>query len=65
MEKLHEIIAENHKALVFSQFTSLLSLVRDRLDDEDIRYEYLDGQTSDRQARRAIPERRDIASVPH
>jgi superfamily II DNA or RNA helicase len=51
MEKLHEIIAENHKALVFSQFTSLLSLVRDRLDDEDIRYEYLDGQTSDRQAR--------------
>jgi SNF2 family DNA or RNA helicase len=51
MEKLHEIIAENHKALVFSQFTSLLSLVRNRLDDEDIRYEYLDGQTSDRQAR--------------
>ncbi|MEY4178743.1 MAG: hypothetical protein RLY70_2317 [Planctomycetota bacterium] len=51
MEKLGEIISENHKALVFSQFTSLLSLVRERLDNEGIPYEYLDGQTADRQAR--------------
>jgi superfamily II DNA or RNA helicase len=51
MEKLSEIIAEKHKALVFSQFTSLLALVRERLDREGYAYEYLDGQTSDRQAR--------------
>ncbi|MFM7072184.1 MAG: SNF2-related protein [Planctomycetota bacterium] len=51
MEKLSEIISENHKALVFSQFTSLLALVRGRLDSEGYAYEYLDGQTSDRQAR--------------
>jgi SNF2 family DNA or RNA helicase len=51
MEKLAHIISENHKALVFSQFTSLLALVRDRLDSEEIPYEYLDGSTSDRQAR--------------
>jgi SNF2 family DNA or RNA helicase len=36
---------------VFSQFTSLLSIVRERLDAEDVVYEYLDGQTRDRQAR--------------
>ncbi|MCI0423681.1 MAG: SWF/SNF helicase family protein, partial [Acidobacteria bacterium] len=33
---------------VFSQFTSLLALVRDRLDAEKIPYLYLDGKTRDR-----------------
>jgi SNF2 family DNA or RNA helicase len=36
---------------VFSQFTSLLKLVRDRLDARGVVYEYLDGRTRDRQAR--------------
>src|SRR6185437_4888181 len=35
----------------FSQFTSLLSILRHRLDREHIPYEYLDGRTRDRQAR--------------
>jgi SNF2 family DNA or RNA helicase len=34
--------------LVFSQFTSLLAIVRQRLDKHKIVYEYLDGQTQDR-----------------
>ncbi len=51
LEQLREVIDEGHKALVFSQFTSLLSIVRDRLDSEGIAYEYLDGATRDRQAR--------------
>ena len=38
------MLDEGHKALVFSQFTSLLALVRQRLDAEGITYEYLDGQ---------------------
>jgi SNF2 family DNA or RNA helicase len=42
---------EGHKVLVFSQFTSFLAIVRDRLDRESIVYEYLDGKTRDRQAR--------------
>ena len=42
-------MAEGHKALVFSQFTSFLSLVRERLDADGIVYEYLDGQTRDRE----------------
>jgi superfamily II DNA or RNA helicase len=48
---LTEIVEEGHKALVFSQFTSFLALVRERLDKEGIKYEYLDGKTRDRQAR--------------
>jgi len=51
LEQLTEIVAGGHKALVFSQFTSLLALVRERLDAAGIVYEYLDGQTVNRQAR--------------
>ncbi len=47
---LAEVLDEGHKALVFSQFTSLLSIVRQQLDAEGISYEYLDGKTNDRQA---------------
>jgi len=45
MELVRELRAEGHRALVFSQFTSHLSLVREVLDAKGIRYEYLDGQT--------------------
>ncbi len=48
MPLLDEIIDEGHKALVFSQFTSMLAIVRDRLDRAGIVYEYLDGQTRKR-----------------
>ena len=48
---LQELIAEGHKALVFSQFTSMLSIVREHLDKQGITYEYLDGKTRDRKAR--------------
>ena len=47
---LQELLEEGHKALVFSQFTSMLSIVRQHLDSEGITYEYLDGQTRDRAA---------------
>ncbi|MFT3887552.1 MAG: DEAD/DEAH box helicase [Arachnia sp.] len=48
VEMLGEVIAEGHRALVFSQFTGFLGLVRDRLKEEGIRTEYLDGRTRDR-----------------
>jgi SNF2 family DNA or RNA helicase len=51
LEQLSEVIDEGHKVLVFSQFTSFLSIVRRRLEDRSITYEYLDGKTTDRQAR--------------
>jgi len=51
MDQLSELQEEGHKALVFSQFTSLLAIVRKRLDDAGVKYAYLDGSTRDRQAR--------------
>jgi superfamily II DNA or RNA helicase len=50
MPQLAELLEEGHKALIFSQFTSMLGILRTRLDEEHIRYEYLDGQTSNRAA---------------
>ncbi len=49
IDRLKEIVEEGHKALVFSQFTSMLAIVRERLDALGIVYEYLDGSTRDRQ----------------
>jgi SNF2 family DNA or RNA helicase len=50
LNQLHEVLDAGHKALVFSQFTSLLSIVRDHLNARGTTiYEYLDGQTRDRQ----------------
>ena len=46
VEMLEELGQEGHKALVFSQFTSLLALVRVELDKKKIGYEELDGTTS-------------------
>jgi superfamily II DNA or RNA helicase len=51
LPRLLEVRAEGHKALVFSQFTSFLALVRARLDASQIPYQYLDGDVDDRQAR--------------
>lgn len=42
---------ENHKILVFSQFVKMLQIVKTRLEEENIYYEYLDGQTTKRQER--------------
>lgn len=38
-----------HKILVFSQFTSMLALVKERLENEKISYTYLDGKTKNRE----------------
>ncbi len=48
VEQLEEVVSEGHRALVFSQFTGFLGLVRRRLDAEGIRYAYLDGSTTRR-----------------
>ncbi|MCX5744890.1 MAG: DEAD/DEAH box helicase, partial [Proteobacteria bacterium] len=51
VEHLHEAGASGHRALVFSQFTSLLAIVSARLEREGIAYEYLDGQPQNRRER--------------
>ncbi|PKW27801.1 DEAD/DEAH box helicase [Phycicoccus duodecadis] len=48
VEHVTELAGEGHRALVFSQFTGFLGVVRERLAAEGIAYEYLDGRTRDR-----------------
>lgn len=50
VELLGEARRGGHRVLVFSQFTSMLALIRSELDAEDVDYCYLDGSTRDRAA---------------
>lgn len=45
LDQLHE---EGHKVLVFSQFVSMLDIIRDELEDRERPYSYLTGQTKNR-----------------
>ena len=49
-ELLNEAIDGGHRVLIFSQFTSMLRLLRDTLTRLEIPQCYLDGQTKDRAA---------------
>ncbi|MBA4026334.1 MAG: helicase SNF2 [Gordonia sp.] len=53
-EHLPELIAEGHSALVFSQFTGFLAIIREHLDAAQIPYSYLDGSMTARQRTEAI-----------
>jgi SNF2 family DNA or RNA helicase len=48
LDTLEEALDEGHKALVFSQWTSLLDLVEPHLRTRGIRFARLDGSTVDR-----------------
>jgi non-specific serine/threonine protein kinase len=62
LETLGTLQAENHKALIFSQFVEALKLVRRELDERKIKYVYLDGKTSNRQSR--VDLFQNDASIP-
>ena len=47
-EQLEDLVAEGHRALIFSQFTGFLGKVRERLVEEKIEFCYLDGGTRNR-----------------
>ena len=49
-ELLEEVIDGGHRVLVFSQFVSMLTLLKERLAEEGIEYCYLDGSTANRGA---------------
>lgn len=51
IETLETLLAEGHKALIFSQFVKMLTIVRNELDQRKIPYVYLDGRTRKRQER--------------
>ncbi|MBS9533817.1 DEAD/DEAH box helicase [Mycobacterium sp. M1] len=46
VEQLLQLAAEDHSALVFSQFTGFLGIVRSHLDAAGVSYSYLDGSVS-------------------
>ena len=48
--QIAQVVEEGHKALVFSQFTRFLAIVRRRLEKKGFVYEYLDGSTRNRKA---------------
>jgi superfamily II DNA or RNA helicase len=50
LELLEEAIDGGHRVLVFSQFVTMLSLLRHELNSLDAQYCYLDGSTKDRAA---------------
>ena len=49
MEMLDELLDEGRKVLLFSQFTSMLSLIEFELEKRGIQYSKLTGQTRDRE----------------
>jgi non-specific serine/threonine protein kinase len=57
LEEIGREIAENisnHKALVFSQFLGMLALIKQRLNELGVDYEYFDGSTSAPDRQKAI-----------
>jgi superfamily II DNA or RNA helicase len=50
-ELIQTSIAGGHKVLVFSQFVSMLTIVRHAMAEDGVEYEYLDGSTKDRAER--------------
>ncbi|MHA4810172.1 DEAD/DEAH box helicase [Flavitalea flava] len=57
LDELAREITENigdHKALIFSQFLGMLALIRERLKELGVKYEYFDGSTSAQERERAI-----------
>ena len=55
------MIDGGHRVLVFSQFVSMLTLLKERLDEEKIEYCYLDGSTTDRGA---VVEKFQQSAIP-
>ncbi|MES2463830.1 MAG: SNF2-related protein, partial [Armatimonadota bacterium] len=62
LETLETLQAEGHKALIFSQFTKMLALLKTELDKREIPYLYLDGKTRDRQG--PVDQFQSDTSVP-
>ncbi|MDZ8120312.1 DEAD/DEAH box helicase [Pontiella agarivorans] len=48
-ELLNEAIDSKHRVLVFSQFTSMLAILKEEMTERGIKFCYLDGSTKDRQ----------------
>ncbi|MDR2563537.1 MAG: DEAD/DEAH box helicase [Prevotellaceae bacterium] len=50
----NELIENNHRALVFSQFVTHLAIARKELDKRGIKYQYIDGSSSQAERERNV-----------
>ena len=55
-DTVNELLANQHKALVFSQFVGHLQILKDFLDQHKISYQYLDGKTSAKARQKSIQD---------
>ncbi|AFY72765.1 DNA/RNA helicase, superfamily II, SNF2 family [Synechococcus sp. PCC 7502] len=53
-EVIGELLENNHKALVFSQFVDHLQIIRAYLDQQNISYQYLDGSTPAKERKKRV-----------
>jgi SNF2 family DNA or RNA helicase len=56
LDIVDELIENNHRALVFSQFVAHLTIVRQALDKQGINYQYLDGSSSPTERQRSVKD---------
>ncbi|MEE9444354.1 MAG: C-terminal helicase domain-containing protein, partial [Cocleimonas sp.] len=56
---VEELLENNHKALIFSQFVKYLAIIREYLDEKGISYQYLDGSTPVAQRKTRVDEFQD------
>jgi non-specific serine/threonine protein kinase len=61
---INEIVEEDHKILVFSQFVEMLSLIRPELEKAGYTYEYIDGQTPAKDRLDKVNKFNADASIP-
>src|SRR5205814_1203465 len=61
-ELVDDLVAEGHRALVFSQFTEMLELLKNQADQHKLTYMYLDGRTKDRMSK--VDQFNDPAGPP-
>jgi SNF2 family DNA or RNA helicase len=55
-ELINESINGGHRILLFSQFTSMLSIIKDMLDKNNINFKYLDGSTNIKERGKLVRE---------
>ncbi|MEO7413463.1 MAG: DEAD/DEAH box helicase [Opitutaceae bacterium] len=63
-ELLEEAVDDGHRVLVFSQFTSLLALLREELDAQNLAYCYLDGSMTTRARQAEVDRFQSSSAIP-
>jgi SNF2 family DNA or RNA helicase len=65
LELIQELNAEGHKVLLFSQFVSMLKIIRTKLEEMNLPYHWLTGASTDRAGIvRGLPGGRQGQRVP-